>query len=92
MSMNQIINNPSTTIIDVRTEQEFSDGSVAGSVNIPLHTIPDHVDRIRDMSKPLVLCCESGGRSSQAMMFLQNQGIDQMHNGGGWAEVQLHKS
>ena len=89
--MNEIINNPSTTIIDVRTEQEFAEGSVAGSVNIPLHTSPDHVDRIKEMSKPLVLCCQSGGRSGQALMFLQGHGIDQMHNGGGWADVQIHK-
>jgi hypothetical protein len=37
------------------------------------------------------LCCLCGGRSGQALMFLQGHDIDQMHNGGGWADVQTHK-
>ena len=37
--------------------------------------------------QPLVLCCLSGGRSGQATDFLQAQGCDDVHNGGGWEMV-----
>lgn len=89
--MKDIINNPSATIVDVRTPEEFASGHVAGSVNIPLDQVPSRVDEFRDMSKPLVVCCLSGGRSGQAMGFLQQSGVDDVYNGGGWADVNALK-
>ncbi len=89
--MNQIINNPTTTIIDVRSEGEFSMGHVDGSINIPLHEVPDRVEEINNFSKPVVLCCASGARSEQAHMFLSSQGVSELYNGGGWTDVQIHK-
>ena len=91
MSLNEMINHPNATIVDVRTEMEFSGGNVAGSINIPLHEVPDRVQDFVDMNKPLVLCCASGNRSGQATMFLKQNGIDEVFNGGGWADVQIHK-
>jgi len=89
--MNEIINNPNTSIVDVRTPGEFAGGHVEGSVNIPLDRVPHTVDDFKSMSKPIVLCCASGGRSGQATLFLKQQGIDEVYNGGGWSEVQIHK-
>ena len=90
--MNELINNPSATIVDVRSEGEFAMGNVAGSINIPLDTVPDKVEDFKNMSKPLILCCASGNRSGQALGFLQQQGVEGAHNGGGWSDVQIHKS
>jgi rhodanese-related sulfurtransferase len=39
------------------------------------------------MAKPLVLCCLSGGRSGQATAFLQQNGVEEVYNGGGWMDV-----
>lgn len=89
--MNEIINNPSATIVDVRSQAEFESGHVAGSINIPLDQVPNRVEEFKSMSKPLVVCCLSGGRSGQAMGFLQQHGVTDVYNGGGWADVQLHK-
>lgn len=89
--MNELINNPSATIVDVRTETEFASGHVEGSINIPLDTVPNRIEEFADMSKPLILCCKSGNRSGQAMAFLQQHDIEDMHNGGSWTDVQLHK-
>lgn len=91
MTMNELINHPNATIVDVRTEGEFAGGHVAGSINIPLNEVPHRVDEFKNMSKPLVLCCLSGGRSGQATQYLAQQGVDQVYNGGGWSEVQIHK-
>ncbi|MBL7812214.1 MAG: rhodanese-like domain-containing protein [Bacteroidetes bacterium] len=74
------------TIVDVRTPQEFMGGHVAGSINIPLNEIPARLDELKNMQQPLVLCCASGMRSSQATAFLKQAGID-CSNGGSWLDV-----
>jgi len=70
----------------VRTPAEFAGGHVAGSKNIPLNLISNHVDEIQEMDKPVVLCCASGGRSGQATAYLRQHGIE-CENGGGWTAV-----
>lgn len=89
--MNDIINHPNATIVDVRTEGEFAGGNVEGSVNIPLDQVPHRVEEFKNMSKPLVMCCLSGGRSGQAVEFLKAQGVEEIYNGGGWSQVAVHK-
>lgn len=75
-----------TTIVDVRTPEEFRGGNVAGSVNIPLQEIPQRLDELKNMNTPLVLCCASGNRSGQAQRYLSAQGIE-CANGGSWMDV-----
>lgn len=70
-------------IIDVRTRAEFSGGHVAGSKNIPLQELPERLEEIRAIGKPIVLCCASGIRSANATQYLKNQGIE-CSNGGSW--------
>jgi rhodanese-related sulfurtransferase len=91
MTLNEIINHESATIVDVRTPGEFSMGNVEGSINIPLDQVPHKVEEFKSMSKPLVLCCASGNRSGQATMFLRHHGVDEVYNAGGWGEVKIHK-
>lgn len=79
------------TIIDVRTRGEFSGGHVAGSVNIPLNEIPLRMDELDSMNSPIILCCATGMRSSQAVNFLSRQGINCI-NGGSWLEVNYLQS
>ena len=89
--MKDLINNPKATIVDVRTEAEFIGGNVQGSINIPLNEVPERLEEFKGMSKPLVVCCLSGGRSGQAEAFLKQNGLEDVHNGGGWEQVQMHK-
>lgn len=74
------------TIIDVRTPQEFMGGHVAGSINIPVNEIHSHVERIKEMQQPVILCCASGGRSGQATYYLKSCGVECI-NGGSWMDV-----
>ena len=90
MNLQELINDSQTTIVDVRTEGEFSEGNVNGSINIPLHEVADRMEELKNM-QPLVLCCLSGGRSGQATAFLQAKGCDQVYNGGGWEMVDTQK-
>ena len=86
MNIQELINDKATTIVDVRTEGEFAEGNVNGSINIPLNEVVNRMEELKGM-QPLVLCCLSGGRSGQATSFLEGQGFDNVYNGGGWEEV-----
>lgn len=77
------------TIIDVRSPGEFSMGRVEGSTNIPLDEVPDRIDEFKSIEGDIVLCCASGNRSGQATMFLQQNGMTNVYNGGGWQMVSM---
>ena len=74
-------------IIDVRTSGEFQGGHIKGSKNIPLNTIGNQIESIKKMNKPVIACCASGMRSSQATSILKINGIDAV-NGGGWSSLE----
>lgn len=68
-------------LVDVRSPAEFAQGAIPGSVNVPLQTIQVAKDTL-DTSKPVIVYCVSGARSSQAQMFLENMGFGAVHNLG----------
>lgn len=87
MTIEKSIKEKKGTIVDVRSKGEFLSGHVKGSVNIPLHEIPDRLEEIRSLEMPLILCCASGGRSGQAHQFLKQLDID-CYNAGSWLDVE----
>lgn len=89
MNIEQIIQQKQGTIVDVRTPMEYEGGHVAGSINIPLHELPDKIEELKTLKAPLVLCCASGSRSGQANLYLTRQGIE-CYNGGPWHQVNFH--
>lgn len=81
--MEEILDNPNVTVIDVRETFEFEDGHYEGAINIPLGTIPNSIDQIKAMSQPIVVYCRSGNRSGMALTMLKQAGIQEVYNGGG---------
>ena len=70
-------------LLDVRTPQEYRDGSIPGSKNVPLQTI-DKVDAVvENKDTALYVYCHSGARSRQAAGFLQHMGYANVTNIGG---------
>ena len=55
---------------------------------------PELVDRIEELKamQPMVMCCESGNRSGQAVSYLSSNGFEKVYNGGGWMSVDSQKS
>ncbi len=73
-------------IVDVRSELEYRQGHVDGSINIPLDRISQEIDRLKKMNKPILLCCASGMRSASATASLKTKGIECL-NGGSWRSL-----
>jgi len=77
----QLVSNHGAQMVDVRTPQEFAQGAIPGSVNIPLQVINAAYQNL-DKTKPVIVFCRSGARSAQAQSFLQQEGFDNVHNLG----------
>ncbi len=74
-------------ILDVRTQREYKSGAIKESKHIPLQVLQDHVQELRKMDKPFVVCCASGIRSAKASKFLSLNNVEAI-NGGGWQSLQ----
>lgn len=75
-------------VIDVRTPQEFSQGHVAGAINLPHDSIAAHVaDAVPDRATPVILYCRSGRRSAIALETLRGMGYSKVENYGGLEEA-----
>lgn len=77
---------PGAVLLDVRTTQEYKDGHIPGSQNLPLHRLNDVEDQIPSQDTPIYIYCHSGARSRQAATFLMEMGYPFAYNIGGVAE------
>jgi rhodanese-related sulfurtransferase len=69
-------------LIDVRTTPEVARGTIAGAQHIELGTLPASVGAL-DPLAPVVLMCQSGGRSAQGCALLEQHGFQRVYNLGG---------
>lgn len=76
---------PGAVLLDVRTPQEYREGHVPRSTNIPLQSLDQAAGIIRDKSTPVFVYCYSGSRSSQAVNKLIKMGYQNVKNIGGMA-------
>ena len=75
-------------LLDVRTPQEYRDGHIPGSQNVPLQQL-DNVEEVAENKETaLYVYCHSGMRSRQAVSLLQAMGYINVHNIGGIAAYQ----
>ena len=74
-------------LVDVRSPQEFAQGHVAGSINIPLGTLTSRMAELRAKGQPVITCCRSGARSGMAKSMLEAAGVE-AYNGGSWSSLQ----
>ena len=79
---------PQALLLDVRTEQEYKQGHIPGSRNIPLHSIEDVLALTHSKHIPLFVYCYSGARSRRAVQELQHLGYTDVRNLGGISAYQ----
>jgi rhodanese-related sulfurtransferase len=74
-------------VIDLRKAFDYDQGHIPHSLNIPADRIRSNIDRIRDLHRPVILCCGPGDGCWEAMDVLRQAGISQVINGGNWQSV-----
>lgn len=75
---------PDIIIIDVRTKQEFDEGHIDGSINIPDFELVSRIGEIvKDKNDTVILYCRSGNRSKQASLKLIEMGYKKIYDMGG---------
>ena len=77
---------PGAVLLDVRTPQEYREGHIPGSKNVPLQAIDKMADIAENKDTVLYVYCYSGARSRQAVSLLQYMGYTNVKNIGGISE------
>ena len=69
-------------ILDVRTEEEFESGYIAGAKNLDIRGGADFISSIEelDKTKAYFVYCRSGTRSGQACQLMEKMGFEQVYN------------
>lgn len=71
------------TILDVRTPEEYAGTHIPGSVNLPIDDLEQRIAAVaKDKSQPLVVHCQSGGRSARAKKKLETLGYTNVTDWG----------
>lgn len=81
-SAKQILeSNNECILLDVRSEQEYKEEHLAGSINIPLYDISQEIERmIPNINSPIIVYCQSGTRSKKAISILKKKGYEELYN------------
>ena len=74
-------------IVDLRTAYEYDQGHIPRSLNIPLEKLRGNIDRLRDLGKPVILCCAGGEHCFEGASVLRDAGLSRVINGGDWQSL-----
>ncbi len=70
-------------LLDVRTREEYAEGHIPSSKNLPLQVIDKAGKYIDNVDVPVFVYCKSGSRSSMAKEALKSMGYKNVKNIGG---------
>ena len=81
-------------IVDVRGDDEWNEGHIAGAIHIPLNQINDHLSELQPYKNSTIITqCRSGKRSLKALELLKTAGYNQVYSMDGgiqaWSEQGL---
>lgn len=77
----QMINHDDALILDVRENNEYSEGHIINSLHIPLSNLKTRMqDLEKHKTKKVIIACRSGHRSSSACATLKKEGFEQVFN------------
>ncbi|MGW0162745.1 rhodanese-like domain-containing protein [Mycobacterium sp. NPDC003323] len=71
-----------TVLLDVREDDEWRDGHIAGAQHIPMGDVPTRIDEI-DRDATLYVICHAGGRSQRVAQYLAHNGFEPVNVAGG---------
>lgn len=74
---------PGAVLLDVRTPAEYASGHIEGSLNVPLDSLGEITNAVKERGTPIFVHCLSGARSRQAEAILVKMGFTNVKNIGG---------
>ena len=83
ITIDELINKVSqgAILIDVRSKQEYNEGHLQGAINIPDFEIKYRVEKeVPKKNQLIILYCQYGGRSRNAMAIMKNMGYTNAYN------------
>ena len=84
----KLLADPEAKVLDVRTPEEYSAGHLQGAQNLSFRAANfDELISKLDPKGRYVLYCASGNRSGQAAALMQQRGIVNVTNAGGYASL-----
>jgi rhodanese-related sulfurtransferase len=92
MQATQLINDRHAAVIDIRSADEFSKGSLPHARNIPANKIGERAGELKK-DKPVIVVCANGKMAGRAAADLRSRGLAEVYvlNGGlaAWREAGL---
>lgn len=76
-------------LLDVRTQEEYEEKHIEGSINIPIQFLDRIGVEVQDRSTPLYVYCHSGRRSARAATELRQMGYSDVTDIGGMTEYRF---
>jgi rhodanese-related sulfurtransferase len=79
LQVTQLINRGKTTVIDVRSAEEFAGGHLRDAKNIPLADLGNRIGELeKSKSRTVVVVCQSGARAEKAVRQLAAAGFEEV--------------
>lgn len=86
VDMRSLVNDPQTTLIDVRIPEQYAEGTANNATNIPLKDLESQVENLKSKDK-IVLFCNTGKQAASAKELLNKHGIKNVYSGTSWKNV-----
>ncbi|WP_226063452.1 rhodanese-like domain-containing protein [Kaistella polysaccharea] len=86
-----LVLDPETTLVDVRIPEQFAEKTAEGAINIPLAEIENNIDLLKG-KKNIVVFCNSGRQSGEALEILKKNGIKNVYNAKTLTNVEAIKN
>ncbi len=72
-------------LLDVRVSQEYKDGHIPSSINVPLEMMEKAEVLVRDKDTPVFIYCQTGSRGWKAVEAMEKMGYTKVKDIGGIA-------
>ena len=82
----EIIKAGEATILDVRDQASFTNGSIPKSINLTNENVGDVLAK-SDKDKPVIIYCYHGNSSQNVANYFANNGFEQVYSVDGGYEV-----
>lgn len=75
-----MMTNTDTVLIDVRSNQEYREGHLANSINLPVYDLIGKIKyKIQDRNNIIILYCQTEIRSKKAKKILEKMGYSNIY-------------